>query len=62
MPRTIWKGSIVAAALAIAGASAMYAQQAPPDTILFNGKIITVDDRFSIAQAVAIRGDRFAAV
>ena len=33
-----------------------------PDTVLFNGKIITVDDRFSIAQAVAIRGDRFAAV
>jgi predicted amidohydrolase YtcJ len=38
------------------------AQQAPPDVILTNGKIITVDDRFSIAQAVAIRGDRFVAV
>ena len=63
MPRTIWKGSVVAAALAMAGVSAMYAQQpAAPDTILFNGKIITVDDRFSIAQAVAITGDRFSAV
>ena len=63
MPRTIVKGSVVAALLAMAGASAMYAQQAAaPDTILFNGKIITVDDRFSIAQAVAIRGDRFSAV
>jgi predicted amidohydrolase YtcJ len=38
------------------------AQQAPPDVILTNGKIITVDDRFSIAQAVAVRGDRFVAV
>jgi predicted amidohydrolase YtcJ len=38
------------------------AQQVPPDIILTNGKIITVDDRFSIAQAMAIRGDRFVAV
>jgi predicted amidohydrolase YtcJ len=38
------------------------AQQAPPDTVLTNGKIITVDDQFSIAQAVAIRGDRIVAV
>jgi predicted amidohydrolase YtcJ len=32
------------------------------DIILFNGKIITVDERFTIAQAVAIRGDRIVAV
>ena len=38
------------------------AQQASPDLILSNGKIITVDDRFSIAQAVAVRGDRIVAV
>jgi predicted amidohydrolase YtcJ len=63
MPRAIVKGSVAAAVLAMAGASAMSAQQAAsPDTILLNGKIITVDDRFSIAQAVAIRGDRFSAV
>ena len=41
---------------------ALYAQQPPPDLILTNGKIITVDDRFTIAQAVAIRGGRFVAV
>ena len=35
---------------------------APADVVLTNGKIITVDDRFSIAQAVAVRGDRIAAV
>ena len=39
----------------------LHAQQATPDLILSNGKIVTVDDRFAIAQAVAIRGDRFAA-
>ena len=37
-------------------------QAAAPDIILTNGKIVTVDDRFSIAQAVAVRGDRFVAV
>jgi predicted amidohydrolase YtcJ len=55
-------GAVVSALLAIAGASLMPAQQTAPDIVLFNGKIITVDDRFSIAQAVAIRGDRFTAV
>jgi len=30
----------------------------PADTILVNGKIVTVDDFFSIAQAVAIKGSR----
>ncbi|HZM45253.1 MAG TPA: amidohydrolase family protein, partial [Burkholderiales bacterium] len=33
-----------------------------PDTILVGGKIVTVDDRFTIAQAVAIRGQRIVAV
>src|SRR5580765_4846911 len=43
-------------------ASLLHAQQASPDLVLTNGKIITVDDRFTIAQAVAIRGDRILAV
>ncbi len=34
----------------------------PPDTILVNGHVITVDARFSIAQAVAIAGGKFTAV
>jgi predicted amidohydrolase YtcJ len=34
----------------------------PADLVLSNGKIITVDERFTIAQAVAIRGDRIVAV
>ena len=48
----------------ITGASVLLngQQAAAPDIILTNGKIITVDDRFSIAQAVAVRGDRIVAV
>jgi predicted amidohydrolase YtcJ len=38
------------------------AQPASPDLVLTNGKIITVDDRFTIAQAVAIKGERLIAV
>src|SRR3989442_15509097 len=34
----------------------------PADTILVNGKIVTVDERFTIAQGLAIRGQRIVAV
>ena len=61
MKHAIWKTS-VAAFVALAAASAVEAQQAPADIILANGKVITVDNRFSIAQAVAVRGDRIVAV
>jgi len=44
-------------ALAVMTAPIVARAQAP-DTILVNGKIITVDDRFTIAQALAIRGGR----
>src|SRR6266566_9343931 len=66
--------AVVGVLFAIGGALSMLrAQQpAPPpspeasarqaDLILSNGKIITVDERFTIAQAVAIRGDRIVAV
>ncbi|MEH2549126.1 putative amidohydrolase YtcJ [Bradyrhizobium sp. AZCC 2262] len=33
-----------------------------PDTVYLNAKVITADKDFSIAEAVAIRGDRFLAV
>jgi len=46
----------------MAGACIFAAQQPAPDLILSNGKIITVDERFSIAQAVAIKGDRIVTV
>ena len=38
------------------------AQADAPDLILYNGKIVTVDAPFTIAQAVAIRNGRFARV
>src|ERR1700747_3083603 len=34
----------------------------PADTILRNGKVVTVDSAFTIAQSIAIAGDRIAAV
>ena len=34
----------------------------PVDVILTGGKIITVDERFTIAQAIAVKGDRVVAV
>jgi len=40
---------------------ALAAAQAP-DRILYNGKILTVDQKFSTAQAIAIRGERIVAV
>lgn len=49
----------IAVLLVFAEASAsLLAQQSPPELVFSNGKIITVDERFSIAQAVAIRGGR----
>jgi predicted amidohydrolase YtcJ len=38
------------------------AQQPQADLVLTNGKVITVDERFTIAQALAVRGDRIIAV
>ena len=33
-----------------------------PDLVLFNGKILTVDEEFSVAQALAVRGERLLGV
>lgn len=38
------------------------AQAQTADTVLVNGKIVTVDDRFAITEAIAIRGQRIVAV
>ena len=55
--------TFIALAAGLVGAAvSLEAQQAPPDIILTNGKIITVDAQFRIAQAVAVRGDRIMAV
>src|SRR5262245_25161641 len=43
-------------------AAAPVAAQTPADTILVGGKIVTVDDRFSVTEALAIRNQRIVAV
>src|SRR5262245_40621183 len=59
MTKRILAVGFVALALA---SLALRAQQPGVDVILLNGKIVTVDDRFTIAQALAIRGERIVAV
>ena len=56
MNKLIRNTAMTVALFAIVGAIAISdAQQAAPDLILSNGKIITVDQRFTIAEAVAIK-------
>ena len=43
-------------------ATSFLPDQIAPDLILHNGNVITVDDRFSTAQAVAVKGSRILAV
>ena len=64
MRRLILKPLLLGLVGAVAGAAVVvHGQQQPAaDLVLTNGKIITVDNKFTIAQAVAIRGDRFVAV
>jgi predicted amidohydrolase YtcJ len=53
------------ALLSVLVAPSAIAQQgtnAQPDAIFYNGKIITVDSGFTIAQAFAVRGDQYLAV
>ena len=54
----------IAAALcaAVGVIHVLRAQQPPPDLVLTNGKVVTVDERFTIAQGLAVRGDRIVAV
>src|SRR4051812_12979950 len=62
MKRSSRRIVVIGALLAMASAVSVLRAQQPVDVVFTNGKIITVDDRFSIAQAVAIRGDRIVAV
>jgi predicted amidohydrolase YtcJ len=48
--------------LAIVTIAAAQQPAVPPDTILVNGHVLTVDARFSIAEAVAVTGGKFSAV
>ena len=58
------RSAVVALISAAAVATIVAAPQpaVPPDTILVNGHVITVDARFSMAEAIAIAGGKFSAV
>ena len=51
-------GRAILLVLALFAAGAGPASAQAPDIVLVNGKIVTVDDRFTIAQALAIKGER----
>ncbi len=48
--------------LLLSGCGSAVPDALAPDLVLHNGKIVTVDEDFSIAEAVAIREGRFVAV
>ena len=54
--------SLLVVILYLFGSAHFASAQQTADTILYNGKILTVDSNFSPAQAVAVRGNRIAAV
>ena len=53
-------GAVGAASLS--GLPLLQAQTNTADLVLFNGKIVTVDDAFSIREAIVIKDGRIAAV
>lgn len=52
----------VAGAASLGGLTLLQAQGAVADLILFNGKIVTVDDAFSIREAIVVKDGRIVAV
>ena len=57
-----WLAIIGVLAFPVPRLGAQQSGAVPADMVLHNGKILTVDAQFSTAQAVAIRGDKIAAV
>ncbi len=55
-------GAIVAAVCVAAWSASTAAQPPAPDLVFYNGRVITVDRAFSVAEAVAVTGDRITAV
>ncbi len=58
VPLMVWLvGALAASRTTLADSTA-----SQPDAIYYNGKIVTVDDRFRVVEALAIRGERVVAV
>ncbi len=62
LSRRKFLGAVGAASLAGSSAIQAQAQKEPADLLLYNGKIVTVDDAFSIRNAIAIKDGRVVAV
>src|SRR5712691_3929099 len=61
--KTLATGLLVLLSVLVAESSiAQQGINAPPDTIFYNGKIITVDSGFTIQQAFAVSSDLYVAV
>src|SRR5882762_11478805 len=61
--KTLATGLLVLLSVLVAESSiAQQSINAPPDTIFYNGKIITVDSGFTIQQAFAVRDEQYVAV
>src|SRR5689334_22521 len=62
--RRLYVPPVIAFVTLAAGAVIRGQQSTPtaPDLIIYNGKIVTVNSAFSIAQAASIRGGRFVQV
>ena len=53
---------LVGGAASLGSLKLLYAQSASADLILYNGKIVTVDDAFSIREAIVVKDGRIVAV
>ena len=59
-----WLSGLILLGVAAAVATAGHAQQAPEDMVLYNGKIVTVDDHSftsnlgTVAEAMHVRGGK----
>jgi predicted amidohydrolase YtcJ len=62
LSRRRFLGAVGAASLAGSSSIEAQAQKEPVDLLLYNGKIVTVDDAFSIRTAIAIKDGRVGAV
>ncbi|MBI3939828.1 MAG: amidohydrolase family protein [Acidobacteria bacterium] len=68
VPRYVLLAAWLAAVGGLGIDSGLQAQDFPPevlayaDLVLYNGKILTVDEKFTIAQAIALRGGKVLAV
>ncbi len=60
IPRRGFLIAVLSLSLAFVSASAAPAQDA--DLVLHHGKIVTVDEKFTVAEALAVKGDRILAV